>query len=59
MIELELEVVHDVLARIQSGVEAGSLWAVPCGDVAAWMITHAESFAGPPTLDDTSWTAPA
>lgn len=59
MIELELDAVRDVLARIRGAVNAGELWAAPCRDVAAWMTEHAASFGDPPRLDDTSWTAPS
>jgi peptidoglycan/xylan/chitin deacetylase (PgdA/CDA1 family) len=59
MIELELDVVRDVLAHVRQVVEDGELWAVPCRDVAAWMIEHPASFATQPKLDDTSWMAPA
>jgi peptidoglycan/xylan/chitin deacetylase (PgdA/CDA1 family) len=57
MIELELDAVRDVLARVCAGVEAGELWAAPCRDVAAWMADHAADFSAPPQLDDVSWTA--
>ena len=59
MIELELDVVREVLARVRAAVDAGELWAMPCRDVAAWMTRHAASFGDPPALDDTSWTAPS
>ncbi len=59
LIELELDAVRDVLARVRSAVDAGELWAAPCRDVAAWMTDHASSFGDPPQLDDTSWTAPS
>ena len=55
MIELELDAVRAVLARVRAAVDAGELWAAPCRDVATWMVQHAESFADTPTLDDTSW----
>ncbi len=56
MIELEVDAVRDVLARVRMAVDDGKLWAAPCRDVAAWMVQHAESFAGPPQLDGASWT---
>ena len=59
MVELELDAVRDVLARIRAAVDAGELWAAPCRDVAAWMTDHAADFSAPPQLDVTSWTAPA
>jgi hypothetical protein len=58
LIELELDAVHEVLARVRERVDAGELWAAPCRDVAAWMAENAKSFPGPPKLDDTSWMAP-
>jgi peptidoglycan/xylan/chitin deacetylase (PgdA/CDA1 family) len=59
MIELELEIVNEVLARIREAVGAGELWAAPCRDVATWMTGRPACFSGPPMLDETSWTAPA
>ena len=59
MIELELDAVRDVLARVRAGIDAGELWAAPCRDVAAWMDDRADDFSAPPQLDDVSWTAPA
>ena len=59
MIELEVDAVRDVLARVRGAVDDGQLWAAPCRDVAAWMAEHASSFSDPPRLDDTSWTAPS
>jgi peptidoglycan/xylan/chitin deacetylase (PgdA/CDA1 family) len=59
MIELELDVVRDVLARVRTGVDAGELWAAPCGEVAAWIAGHPAGFGDPPRLDGTSWTAPS
>jgi hypothetical protein len=56
MIELEIDAVRDVLARVRTAVDDGRLWAAPCRDVAAWMVRHAESFGEPPRLDDVSWT---
>jgi peptidoglycan/xylan/chitin deacetylase (PgdA/CDA1 family) len=58
MIELELDAVRDVLARVRSGADDGTLWAAPCRDVAAWIVQHPADFTDPPRLDDTSWTAP-
>jgi peptidoglycan/xylan/chitin deacetylase (PgdA/CDA1 family) len=57
-IELELDAVREVLARIGEGVAAGELWVAPCGEVAAWMTAHPESFDTPPLLDRTSWMTP-
>jgi peptidoglycan/xylan/chitin deacetylase (PgdA/CDA1 family) len=59
MIELVHDAVHDVLARIRAGVEAGELWSAPCRDVAAWIGEHGESFPTTPRLDETSWMAPS
>lgn len=59
MIEMELDAVRDVLARVRDGVDEGELWAAPCRDVAAWMVDRAASFTEVPQLDPTSWTAPA
>lgn len=59
MIELELDAVREVLARVQRAAEVGDLWAAPCRDAASWMVEHAADFAGEPKLDDTSWTAPS
>lgn len=60
MIELELDAVHDILARIRLAVDAGELWAAPCRDVAAWMTTErAVRFGEEPRLDSTSWMAPS
>jgi peptidoglycan/xylan/chitin deacetylase (PgdA/CDA1 family) len=59
MVELELDAVRDVLARVREAVDSGELWAAPCRDVAAWMADHASSFGDPPRLDRTSWTAPS
>jgi len=58
MIELELDAVRNVLAHVRAAVDDRELWAAPCRDVAAWMVRHPESFAGPPELDDVSWMAP-
>jgi peptidoglycan/xylan/chitin deacetylase (PgdA/CDA1 family) len=59
MIELELDVVREVLARVRTMVDAGELWSAPCRDVAAWIAEHAAIFSAAPRLDDTSWTAPS
>ncbi|MHB8241545.1 MAG: polysaccharide deacetylase family protein [Solirubrobacteraceae bacterium] len=59
MIELELDAVRDVFARIRWAVDAGELWAVPCRDVAAWMTENHLSFGGAPRLDQTSWMTPS
>lgn len=59
MVELELDAVRDVLARVRAGVDAGELWAAPCREVADWMTAHAARFAAAPRLDGRSWTAPA
>jgi peptidoglycan/xylan/chitin deacetylase (PgdA/CDA1 family) len=59
MIELVRDVVHDVLARIRVGVDAGELWSAPCQDVATWIGEHGESFPTMPQLDETSWMAPS
>jgi hypothetical protein len=59
MIEAELEAVRDVLDRVRGAAGAGELWAAPCREVGAWMSEHAESFANPPRLDETSWLAPS
>jgi peptidoglycan/xylan/chitin deacetylase (PgdA/CDA1 family) len=56
MIELELDAVRDVLARVRAAVDAGELWSAPCRDVAAWMAEHSSCFDRPPQLDDASWT---
>ncbi len=56
MIELELDAVRDVLARIGEWIGDDDLWVARCRDVAAWMVEHPESFSGPPILDQTSWT---
>jgi peptidoglycan/xylan/chitin deacetylase (PgdA/CDA1 family) len=56
MIELELDAVRDVLARIRDGVEEGRLWAARCRDVAMWIAEHAASFGDTPRLDNVSWT---
>jgi peptidoglycan/xylan/chitin deacetylase (PgdA/CDA1 family) len=58
MIELELDVLREVLARIRQSVDAGELWAAPCRDVAAWLTEYHASFSQSPTLDETSWMAP-
>lgn len=58
-IELELEAVRDVLARVSEGVASGELWAAPCGKVAAWMTANTESFDIPTLLDRTSWMTPS
>lgn len=57
-IEMELDAVGEVLARIGEGVAGGELWAAPCGEVAAWMTANPESFDTPPLLDRTSWMTP-
>jgi peptidoglycan/xylan/chitin deacetylase (PgdA/CDA1 family) len=57
MIELELDAVEDVLAHVRAAVDTGELWSAPCREVATWMAEHAASFADPPKLDVTSWTA--
>jgi len=59
MIELELDAVRDVLAHLRRALDAGELWTAPCREVATWIAEHAASFADPPRLDDTSWTAPS
>ncbi|HYV16119.1 MAG TPA: polysaccharide deacetylase family protein [Conexibacter sp.] len=59
LIEAELDVVRDVLARVRAGAERGELWAAPCSEVAAWIAEHAGGFGAAPRLDDTSWAAPA
>lgn len=59
MIELELDAVGEILARVRQGVDAGELWARPCREVAAWIAANPASFGDPPLLDDTSWTAPS
>ncbi len=59
MIELELDAVREVLARVREAVDAGELWAAPCREAAAWMTEHATSFDERPLLDDTSWMAPS
>jgi peptidoglycan/xylan/chitin deacetylase (PgdA/CDA1 family) len=58
-IELELDAVRMVLARIGAGVASGELWAAPCGEVATWMTAHPERFKMPPLLDWTSWMTPS
>lgn len=58
MIELELDAVRDVLARVRHGADTGELWAATCRDVATWMEGHVTSFSDPPRLDGTSWMAP-
>jgi hypothetical protein len=58
-IEMELDAVGEVLARIGEGVAGGELWAAPCGEVAAWMTANPESFDRPPVLDRTSWMMPS
>jgi peptidoglycan/xylan/chitin deacetylase (PgdA/CDA1 family) len=58
MIELEIDAVRDVLARVRTAIDDGKLWAAPCRDVAAWMVRHPGSFEEPPQLDDTSWMVP-
>jgi peptidoglycan/xylan/chitin deacetylase (PgdA/CDA1 family) len=37
LIELELDAVRDILARIKAAVDSGDLWSAPCRDVAAWL----------------------
>lgn len=59
MIELELDVVREVFARVRVAVDSGELWAAPCREVATWMTENAARFGDPPRLDDTSWTAPS
>jgi peptidoglycan/xylan/chitin deacetylase (PgdA/CDA1 family) len=59
MIELELDAVRDVLARVREGVEDGSLWTAPCREIADWIVEHPADFPDQPLLDDTSWTDPA
>jgi peptidoglycan/xylan/chitin deacetylase (PgdA/CDA1 family) len=59
MIELELDAVRDVLARVREAHDAGELWAAPCRDVAAWMTEHPARFGHPPRLDQASWTTPS
>lgn len=59
LIELELDAVRDVLARVRGAVDDGELWAAPCRDVAAWMGEHPASFEAPPVLDERSWAEPA
>lgn len=58
MIELELAAVRDILARIGSAVDAGDLWAAPCGEIAAWMTEQRANFSDSPRLDETSWMTP-
>ena len=59
MIELELDVLREVLARIRQLLDAGELWTAPCRDVAAWITEHHASFSEAPRLDETSWMAPS
>ena len=58
-IEMELDAVREVLARVAEGSATGELWVAPCGEVATWMTAHPERFDTPPLLDRTSWTAPS
>lgn len=59
MIELEIDVVRDVLARIRQAVDGGELWVARCRDVAAWIAAHPSGFPEPPQLDEISWTSPS
>jgi peptidoglycan/xylan/chitin deacetylase (PgdA/CDA1 family) len=59
MVELERDELRDVLARVSEGAARGELWAARCDDVARWIESHPEEFAGAPLLDRTSWMDPA
>jgi peptidoglycan/xylan/chitin deacetylase (PgdA/CDA1 family) len=59
MIELELEAVTAILARVSAGISEGEVWAARCDEAARWIASHASDFAGPPRLDRTSWMHPA
>jgi peptidoglycan/xylan/chitin deacetylase (PgdA/CDA1 family) len=59
LIEAEREVVHEILARVSTGVADGELWAARCDETARWIAAHPVDFADPPRLDRTSWMEPA
>jgi hypothetical protein len=59
MIELELDAVRDVFARVSAGAEDGELWAVRCDEAADWIGSHAKDFEDPPVIDQVSWMEPA
>jgi peptidoglycan/xylan/chitin deacetylase (PgdA/CDA1 family) len=59
MIELELEAVREVLARVRAGVAKGELWAARCDETADWIASRAGDFPDPPRLDSVSWTEPS
>lgn len=59
MIELELDAVRAVLARVQDGVAAGELWAARCDETARWITSHPSDFPDPPRIDRVSWMEPS
>jgi peptidoglycan/xylan/chitin deacetylase (PgdA/CDA1 family) len=59
MIELELDAVREILARVRSGAEQGELWAGRGDEAARWIAANTGDFADSPRLDRTSWMEPA